>query len=151
MAQRKRDHSRDTTFSRGRMSTGNVEAHLKELGDHVLEAAKTALGKGAQIVVEDAKGRCPVYEGHKRNGKVYHWAGAKPGALKDSIKATPNKEGTVYQISANAKNDNGFVYGQIIEFSPKINRPFLYPALEANRQLVMESIEQAVKNAVGRG
>ena len=140
------------TFTRGGMTTGATERHLKELGDHVLTAAKEALKTCAEEVARDAKSRCPVYEGHKKgNGQVYHWQGAASGALRDSIKAEPNKSGTVYQISANAKNGKGYLYGQIIEFSPKINRPFLYPALDANRDKVRESIAAAIRAAIKGG
>ena len=140
------------TFTRGGMTTGAVEQHLRELGEHVLQAAKAALKEGAEMVVKDAKSRCPVYEGHKKkNGQVYHWAGAKPGALRDSIQAEPNSKGTVYAISANAKSEDGYLYGQILEFSPRVNRPFLYPALDANRQAVSDMIQDAIKNAIRRG
>ena len=140
------------TFTRGGMTTGAVEQHLKKLGDHVLEAAKKALKEGADMVVKDAKSRCPVYEGHKKqNGQIYHWAGAKPGALRDSIQAEPNTKGTVYAISANAKSEDGYLYGQILEFSPRVNRPFLYLALDANRQAVSDMIQDAIKNAIRRG
>lgn len=140
------------TFTRGGMTTGAVEQHLRELGEHVLQAAKAALKEGADMVVKDAKSRCPVYEGHKKeNGQVYHWAGAKPGALRDSIQAEPNSKGTVYAISANAKSEDGYLYGQILEFSPKVNRPFLYPALDANKQAVSDMIQDAIKNAIRRG
>lgn len=139
------------TFTRGGMTTGAVEQHLRELGEHVLQAAKAALKEGADMVVKDAKSRCPVYEGHKRNGQVYHWAGAKPGALRDSIQAEPNTKGTVYAISANAKSEDGYLYGQILEFSPRVNRPFLYPALDANKQAVSDMIQDAIKNAIRRG
>lgn len=140
------------TFTRGGMTTGAVEQHLRELGEHVLQAAKAALKEGADMVVKDAKSRCPVYEGHKKgNGQVYHWAGAKPGALRDSIQAEPNTKGTVYAISANAKSEDGYLYGQILEFSPRVNRPFLYPALDANRQAVSDMIQDAIKNAIRRG
>ena len=139
------------TFSRGGISTGATEQHLKELGEHVLTAAKAALKTCAEKVAEDAKSRCPVYEGHKKGGMVYHWQGAASGALRDSIKAEPNKRGTVYEISANAKNGNGYLYGQIIEFSPKINRPFLYPALDANRDKVRESIAAGIRAAIKGG
>lgn len=139
------------TFTRGGMTTGVVEQHLRELGEYVLQAAKAALKEGADMVVKDAKSRCPVYEGHKRNGQVYHWAGAKPGALRDSIQAEPNTKGTVYAISANAKSEDGYLYGQILEFSPRVNRPFLYPALDANKQAVSDMIQDAIKNAIRRG
>lgn len=147
----RRNNYKSTSFSRGKMSAGAVEQHLKELGNHVLEAAKQALKEGAEMVVKDAKSRCPVYEGHKKkNGKIYHWAGAKPGDLRDSITAEPNNKGTVYRISANAKSTDGFLYGQIVEFSPKVNRPFLYPALDANKKAVSEAVQNAIRNAIKR-
>ena len=143
----RRNNYRAKSFSRGNMSTTQTEQALKELGNHVLEAAKDALKKGADSVVRDAKSRCPVYEGHKKNGRVYMSKDVTPGALKDSIKAEPNAKGTVYKISANAKSKDGYLYGQILEFSPRVNRPFLYPAMEANRDSVRRSITEAVRNA----
>lgn len=151
MARRKRNHYGGKGFSRGYMSSGTVAKQLKErFGDTVLAAAKDALRKGAEDVVKNAKSRCPVYEGHKRGGKVYFAKGVKPGALRDSIKAEPNRDATSYQISANAKSEDGFLYGQIIEFSPKINKPFLYPALYANRLKIHNSIKDAIRAAVRR-
>lgn len=141
MQRRKRDHYRDKSFSRGGISTGQTEQHLKELGEHVLQAAKDALKAGVNAVVEDAKSRCPV----------------KTGALRDSIKAEPNKNKTVYQISADAKSaptkehPNGYLYGQIVEFSPSCAHPFLYPALEANRKKVADDILTAIREAIRRG
>lgn len=134
----RRNNYNASSFSRGHVSTGQTEQHLKELGEHVLKAAKDALKAGVDIVVEDAKSRCPV----------------KTGALRDSIKAEPNKAQTVYQISANAKSaptkkaPNGYLYGQIIEFSPHRGRPFLYPALEAKRGEVRDKIVNAIKGAM---
>lgn len=124
-------------FTRGRgtgMSSYKTVAALRELGEHVVEAAKSALKDGADKVVADAKARCPV----------------KTGKLRDSIKAVPNKDGSVYAISANAEN-NGVYYGVIVEFSPKINRPFMYPALEENRQQIYDNVSAAISKAVRSG
>lgn len=146
------NHYKDKSFSRGGFSTGQTEQHLKELGEHVLAAAKAALKDGAELIVADAKSRCPVYEGHKKNGKVYMAADVTPGALKDSIKAEPDSNGTVYNISANAKSaDGSLYYGQIVEFSPRVNRPFLYPAFEAKKQEVADGITKAIREAIRRG
>jgi len=134
----RRNNYKAGSFSRGKVSAGQTEQHLKELGEHVLQAAKDALKAGVDAVVEDAKTRCPV----------------KTGVLRDSIKAEPNKNKTVYQISANAKSPptknlpNGYLYGQIVEFSPSRGRPFLYPALEAKRAEVQKGIEDAIKSAI---
>ena len=128
---------RSGNFSRGRAtgtSTHKTIAALREIGEHVVDAAKAALKEGADMVVADAKNRCPV----------------RTGRLRDSIKAVPNKDGSVYEIEANAQN-NGIFYGAIVEFSPKINKPFLYPALDANRQAIYEKVSAAITNAARSG
>lgn len=121
-------------FSRGVSDTiGLPETmrRLREMGDHVVQAAKDALKQGADEVVADAKNRCPV----------------RTGKLRDSIRAEPNRDGSVYTIVADAERD-GFCYGQIVEFSPKEGyKPFLYPALEANYGRVMANIRGAVDRA----
>lgn len=131
-------------FSRGRetgMSTYKTIAALRELGEHVLEAAKAALKEGVDEVVADAKSRCPV----------------KTGRLRESIKAESNKDGSVYWVSANAsvespKSPTGrFYYGAHVEFNPKINKPFLYPAMEAHRQEIYDKVSAAISKAAGGG
>lgn len=131
-------------FTRGRgtgMSSYKTIAALRELGNHVVEAAKSALKDGADKVVADAKARCPV----------------KTGKLRDSIKAVPNKDGSVYAISADAyvesdkSPDEKFYYGAVVEFSPKINRPFMYPALEENRQQIYDNVSAAISRAARSG
>lgn len=128
---------RNAGFSRGRgtgTSTVKTIAALREIGEHVVDAAKAALKNGAYRVVADAKNRCPV----------------RTGKLRDSIKAVPNRDGSVYEIEANAQN-NGVYYGAIVEFSPKINKPFMYPAMDANRQQIRDNIDAAITNAARSG
>lgn len=133
-------------FQRGYASTGVNAAvrALQELGSDVEAAAKEALKKGADQIVADAKSRCPVYAGPSRPDVV-------PGELRDSIKAVSSKKGAVYHIEADAKSGtSGQPYGLYVEFSPKINKPFLYPAFDAHSDEVRASIVEAVKNAVRR-
>ena len=132
-------HDKDKGFSRGYMSTGKTSQELQLLGEDVLKAAKEALAAGADEVLQEAKGRCPVYEG--RDARVVK------GALKDSLHLEKQKDGTAYKISADARAKDGMYYGQIVEFSPKINRPFLYPALDAHKDAIKASIVEAIKAA----
>ena len=133
MARRRyRDFSRGLSDNLGLPETLR---RLREMGEHVVQAAKDALKQGADEVVADAKSRCPV----------------RTGKLRDSIRAEPNRESTSYKIVADADN-NGFCYGQIVEFSPKEGyTPFLYPALEANYGRVMGNIRAAINRAVQTG
>lgn len=108
---------------------------LDVLDKEVVNRAKDALEEGADLVVDDAKSRVPV----------------KTGKLRDSIHYVVRKERTRIDVVANAKN-KGFPYGRIVEFSPKINQPFLFPAADANRekikQLIIDAIRKGVDHAV---
>ena len=106
------------------------------MADAMIEAAKRELAKGVMHVVADAKSRCPV----------------DTGELKRSIKAESNDDESMFYISANAyrrtKNPQSltgkFYYGAVVEFSPKINKPFLYPAIRAHENEIRENIRNAV-------
>lgn len=102
---------------------------LRLRGEHVLAAAKQALRQGAQDIVTDAKSRVPV----------------KTGKLRDSIHSIEKADGAVQEITADAKNENGVPYGKIVEYSPQINRPFLFPAIEANRNGINRKIANAIR------
>lgn len=149
-------------FKRGYVSTAatrQVVEALRQAGEHVEAAAKAALKDGAELIVNDAKSRCPVYAGtvlKKANGKTYRYFDKRvtPGQLRDSIHAEANADATRYTISANAAVDTAhgiLYYGAIVEFSPKINRPFMYPALDANKEDIYRAIRDAVQRAVERG
>lgn len=137
------NHYRDKGFSRGYVSGGSDAAKkIRELGEDVLKAAKAALADGADMIVADAKSRCP-----ESTSKYLENRGLSAGALRDSIKAESKKNGTIFKISANAQDDEGFYYGQVVEFSPRVNKPFLYPAMDANRAVVHDRIVTAIQQA----
>jgi len=106
---------------------------FKQLSESIIEKAKEALSKGTEKIVSDAKSRCPV----------------RTGNLKDSIHAEKKKNGMSYKIVADAKSKTGKkeYYGKVVEFSPKINKPYIFPALEANREDVLDDISKAINDA----
>lgn len=140
-----------------------VEA-LREAGEHVEEAAKAALKDGVDVIIAEAKSRCPVYEGTRtrkklKSGTIEEYLVRDkrviPGQLRDSIHAEDRYgDGSWYNISADAvveTKKGPLYYGAIVEFSPKINKPFLYPAMDEHREDVKRKVAQAVKQAVERG
>ncbi len=155
------NHYRDKGFTRGTVSYRTIQPvveALRKAGENVEVAAKAALKDGADLIVADAKRRCPVYDGTDvvKNGKTYHYMDKRkrPGELRDSIHATQTHDGAWYNISADAKVETRkgpLYYGAIVEFSPRINRPFLYPALDSNEIRVKKMIRDAVQRAVERG
>ena len=105
---------------------------LQDYGKQVADAAKKALADEAEIIANDAKSRCPV----------------KTGNLKESIHTVPNKSGTRINIVADATDKNGVPYGRIIEYSPKIQKPFVHPALDAHRDEISGKVADAIKQAL---
>ena len=119
----------------GRNSVNRTLENFREMGEHVASAAKQALKNSAYQVVADAKSHCPV---------------GRTGNLRNSIHAEVNRNGSSYKIIADAER-NGFHYAKVVEFSPKINKPFMYPAIEENRARFNENIRNAVSQAIARG
>ena len=105
---------------------------LKLISEKVSEKTKEALKESAELLVNEAKSRCPV----------------DSGRLRDSIHAEKKKSGTKYQVVADAKDDQGRYYGRIVEYSPKINRPFLYPSMDALKDTIKEKLINAVKDGL---
>lgn len=120
-------------------STARNIADLEEIKEELIEAAKTALAEGVEIVVAEAKARCPV----------------RTGKLRDSIHASKRKKGLAYSVSAGAyrtdERGRKYYYGAAVEFDPKINKPFLQPAVDASRAEVYNKIEIAIRNVINGG
>ena len=135
-----RRHRRgEKTFFRGRMPLprGYIASELQKMGNNVLPAATEALHAGAEKIAERARDNL-------RNQNA-----VRTGNLIGSIKVEKrNQDGTSLGISANAKNKKGYLYGQIIEFSPTKGRPFLYSAFDALRGEVLEDVTDAVRKAI---
>lgn len=106
---------------------------LQAMGEKATKAAKEALSKGADIVVDEAKNRCPVDTGN----------------LRESIHKEIVSGGKLVRVVADADN-GGFKYARVVEFSPRINKPFMYPAIEATREEVKNGIVEAVRESLKR-
>ena len=105
---------------------------LQDYGKQVAAAAKKALADEAEIIANDAKSRCPV----------------KTGNLKESIHTVPNKSGTRVSIVVDATDKDGVPYGKVVEYSPKIQKPFVYPALDAHKDEIAGKVADAIKQAL---
>ena len=109
-------------------------ANLREMGEHVAEAVMRALRTGAYRIASDAKSRCPVDTGRLRN----------------SIDVSQSRSGNRVTVLADAEND-GYHYAKHVEFDPQINKPYMYPALDANKQQIYEDARNAASRAIARG
>lgn len=114
----------------------DMQSILETYGEGAVNAIRAEMEVMAEKIVEDMKARVPV----------------DSGALRDSIHWSWNKKKTAIRIVADAKNKkNGVPYARYVEFSPKINKPFFYPALDAHRDEYHEGIVRALKKAVEKG
>lgn len=114
---------------------------MELVGRPAVEAGKKALSRCADEIVSDAKSRCPV----------------KTGALRDSIHKEVKNNGSRIRIGTSLRSKpskkfpSGVAYGKIVEFSPKINKPFLYPAFDAHELSIKPRIRQAIAEALKHG
>lgn len=114
----------------------DMQSILETYGEGAVNAIRAEMEVMAEKIVEDMKARVPV----------------DSGALRDSIHWSWNKKKTAIRIVADAKNKkNGVPYARYVEFSPKINKPFFYPALDAQRDEYHEQLVRALKKALEKG
>ena len=118
-------------MAKKKITAAELSALLSLYGEKATAAAKMALDKGADEVIEDAKYRCPVLTGR----------------LRDSIHKETENGGLKIKIVADAQNDYGAYYGKVVEFSPQINLPFLYPAIDAKREAIRKNVADAIHNS----
>lgn len=107
----------------------SVRHILQQYGERAAETAKEALKDNGDLLVEEARSRVPVLTGR----------------LRDSIRAIPNSDGSRLKVVADAKDKNGTPYGAIVEYSPVINKPFLYPAFYARRSEMVEHVKEKLR------
>lgn len=112
-------------------------AFFKEIGERfgaeVERKGKEALESGGETIAQTARSLCPV----------------DTGRLRDSIHVEVSAKGARVSVVADAENPkNGVKYARIVEFSPKINKPYMIPAYDAHKQEVRESVIDAIREAV---
>lgn len=113
----------------------DVKAISEMYGEMVVEALRRQMEIEVEKIIEDMKSRVPV----------------RSGALRDSIHWRWNKNKTAIEILADAAHPRSHVkYGRLVEFSPRINKPFFYPAMDAHREEYRESLRRAMQEAVKR-
>lgn len=109
----------------------NIVANLRRRGKQIERAAKLALREGVDEITRTAKNLVPV----------------RTGKLQNSIHSIAENDGASYKIVADAENASGIQYGRFVEFDPRINKPFLYPAIDAEKSKLNSRIAAKVRNS----
>jgi HK97 gp10 family phage protein len=139
---------------------GSVElqAKLKKVSERSLELVKHAVFKGVADVEKEAKlsiqrgGKSGVvYQKYNPKRKHKSSAPGEPpasdtGFLVSNIKRFIDGDGLGGEVRSRA------FYSKFLEFgtSKMLPRPFMFPALEKNRQKIITRIKKAVKTANAR-
>lgn len=113
-----------------------LQGLAERFGEAVKNAGVEQLRKGAEQIARTAKNLCPVRTGNLRNSiRVRDRSSAKTCKI---------------QVIADATDDKGVCYARIVEFSPKINKPFLYPARDEHAPEIRGNALDAIRDAIQR-
>ena len=117
----------------GIKTDANVKKILKELGERVEKAAEEATKENAERLIEEMKNRVPV----------------NSGRLRDSIHTKKTGKGATikYKVIVDASDEKDYKYAKIVEFSPKINKPFMYPSFDGLRNSMKEHLINKIRKA----
>lgn len=109
------------------------ENRLPEIIDALPNAIHDAVKHAAEQVAESARARVPVVSGDLQ--RAIH---VEPGETEDEMLVLAG--------------DRKVFYGNLVEHGGAVNRPahpFLIPALEENRELILAELRDAVRRAAG--
>ena len=112
--------------------SGRLRNVLQVYGEKAAKAAKQALAENADELCNLARSKCPV----------------KTGNLRDSIHVEKRRGGSVLRVVADAKDEKGRAYARVVEFSPKIDEPFMYPAFDQLKDSMKQNVINAIKGAI---
>ena len=119
-----------TAHINGREIT-QIVSRLRQRGRHIEQSAKIALRESVNEIVRQAKSLVPVDTGN----------------LQRSIRPIEENDGASFKIVADATNEQGKQYGRIVEFDPRINKPYLYPAIDVEKDNLNRRIAAHVRRS----
>lgn len=150
-AAKHRYRKRQAAKRREARASKTLQRLLKDADIRVKQAAMQALNNAGEELVEGIKeslnSTLNTISGNLEGSVTYE--PATENKLMIRVKATatkpaPKKPGS-RTPAMKQRYDNGAPYGAIIEFSPRINKPWFYPVWYRKR----DKIKQDVLNAVG--
>ena len=116
---------------------------LQLYGEKAAQAARQALRENAETLAQAVRELAPVETGFY---KGRHFKLKHKGRLRDSVHIEEPKK-DVIQIVADAKDDNGFCYAPIIEYSPR-GQPFMKPAYEVKKIAMINHSKDVIRAAI---
>lgn len=130
------------TSRNSRWSAAKLEMYI---GSAAVKAGKAALQDAAEYLLSETKKRCPYDPDHdkKHNTKGTH--------LRDSLHIVYSKSGTYAKITTDLKTDNGLNEGAVVEYSSRVNIPFMQQTADACMATAKEKIRKAIADNLAAG
>ena len=136
--------------------TPSLKQLLKDANDRVKEAAAEALNEAAAELTARVRENMNAQNikndtGRLRASVKYKKTDSRKLAVvvKSEVYKRPNpkRPGSRNPRMAGRYTSRGVPYGRIIEFSPRIRKPFFYPAWYATRKQIREEIVKQIGEA----
>ena len=133
------------------MRKTSLKKILSEYSKEVQEAAVNELNKEAESLVSDIDGDMDRAGIKSQSGKLKASVKAIAANLKNLQAKVRSEVYAEMPKNPGKKNKNiryagkGVPYGRIIEFSPRINRPFFYTSFYRKRNRIIDNIFDACK------
>ena len=132
---------------------------LRKKSEKAVKAAKEALRIGVSEIAADAINRCPVDTGTLQSSIKFqpfmHGAGylfsASATVAENAMRRAANAGETDLLVLSGIKSSLGkrgnLNYAPFVEFDPRINKPFMYPAVWDNLGRVRRRIKLEIERA----
>ena len=139
------------------MSKTTLKNLLKDADERVRKAASDVINDATKTLVNDIKANMIAQGIRERSGrlrgsiKVTKATEKNPNALIKSevFKEAPKRPG-IRNPRMRGRYKYGVPYGRIIEFSPRIQKPFFYTAWYKERARIKKEVVEAIGNAWSR-
>lgn len=134
--------------------TVSLKAFLKDADERVREAAARALNAASAELQQNIKTNMAAQGIRQRSGRLVGSIKATKATAKNpSVKISsevfakmPKRPG-LRNPRMRSRYKYGVPYGRIIEFSPRINRPFFYTAWYKKRNAIKKEVMEEIGNA----
>ena len=132
----------------------SLQRFLKDAEEDVRKAAAEALNKAAEELKQEIKNNMASQGIQERTGNLVGSVKASQATdnklivkITSEVYAKAPKRPGLTNPAMKGRNRYGTPYGRIIEFSPRINKPFFYTAWYAKRKQIKEDIIEAIGKA----
>lgn len=136
------------------MANMSLQRFLKDADERVRKAAADALNEAAKELTEQIKSNMAAQGIQQRTGKLAGSIEATTATEKklavivsSEVYAPAPKQPGRDNPAMRGRYKNGVPYGRIIEFSPRIKKPFFYTAWYKKRRQIKKDVIEAIGKA----